>query len=266
MKNIAYENNRDKDSELYITLGQAKSCSVHFHRNFEILYVTSGAMKGEVNGVPFIAEKDDIVFVSNYYTHYHECTKEPNEYCCVIVPANMSADFIGKFKNKTLPCLLSDKEFNRKIKDILLTPDLNSAPSLVKKGYMIVIFGLLLNHYETIEVETSPDTELIIQILNYIEENYQKDLTLESLAKQFGYNKYYFSKLFSRYVKENLTTYINIIRLQHLMKQAVKQTKPNIASLAFDNGFDSLATFYRYFSRMYGCSPSEYLSSIKTNK
>jgi YesN/AraC family two-component response regulator len=177
----------------------------------------------------------------------------------------MSSEFIGKFKNKTLPCLLTDKQFNRKIKDILLTPNFNSLPEMVKKGYMMVVFGMLLDHYDTVEVETSPDTELIIQILNYIEDNYQKDLTLDTLAKQFGYNKYYFSKLFSRYVKENLTTYINIIRLQHLMKQAVKQSKPNIASLAFDNGFDSLATFYRYFSKMYGCSPSVYLSSVKND-
>ncbi|MBE5732873.1 MAG: AraC family transcriptional regulator [Clostridiales bacterium] len=263
MKNVLYENTRDKDSALYISVSKSKHCNIHFHRNFEILYVTRGEMEGEVNGVPFNAQEDDIVFVSNYYTHYHNCTQEPHEHCCVIVPAGMSADFIGKFKNKTFPCLLNDKEFNRKIKDILLIPEFNSMPELVKKGYMMVVFGMLLDHYDTVEVETSPDTELIIQILNYIEDNYQKDLTLDTLAKQFGYNKYYFSKLFSRYVKENLTTYINIIRLQHLMKQAVKQSKPNIASLAFDNGFDSLATFYRYFSKMYGCSPSEYLSSIK---
>ncbi len=265
MENIQYENFTDKSSVLRIGLSNSKICSVHFHRNFEILYVTKGAMDGEINGTYYSAEEDDIVFVSNYYTHYHSCTREPHEHCCVIVPANMSSEFIGKFKNKTLPCLLTDKQFNRKIKDILLTPNFNSLPEMVKKGYMMVVFGMLLDHYDTVEVETSPDTELIIQILNYIEDNYQKDLTLDTLAKQFGYNKYYFSKLFSRYVKENLTTYINIIRLQHLMKQAVKQSKPNIASLAFDNGFDSLATFYRYFSKMYGCSPSVYLSSVKND-
>lgn len=263
MKNVLYENFIDKSSNLRIGLSNSKKCNIHFHRNFEILYVTKGAMQGEVNGVPFVAEQDDIVFVSNYYTHYHKCIKEPNEYCYVIVPANMSSEFIGKFKNKTFPCLLSDKEFNRKIKEIIVIPNFNGLPEMVKKGYMMVVFGMLLSHYETVDVETSPDTELIIQILNYIEDNYQKDLSLENLAKHFGYNKYYFSKLFSRYVKENLTTYINIIRLQHLMKQAVKQSKPNIASLAFDNGFDSLATFYRYFSKMYGCSPSEYLSQVK---
>lgn len=265
MQGATYENIRDKDKELFFSLSKSRDCPKHFHRNFELLYITNGECYVNVNGTEFVAKKDEIVFVSNYYTHTYTASDDIEKYV-LIIPDNMNADFVNRFKKHTLPAHLNDVEFNRRIFDILSSENFNDLPTLSKKGYVLVIFGLLLKHYPAVDIESNSDIEVIVRILNYIDENYDKNITLESISSAFGYNKYYFSKLFNRYVRENLTSYINIIRVQNLVKKAVKMPKPNITDLAFEFGFDSLATFYRYFKEIYHCSPTAYLEEIRKHK
>ena len=84
-----------------------------------------------------------------------------------------------------------------------------------------------------------------------------------SISAAFGYNKYYFSKLFNRYIGENMSSYINLVRLQQMMKKAKRKSDVNITELAYECGFDSLSTFYRYFKKVYGINPTE---ALKENK
>ena len=265
MQGATYENVRDKDKELFFRISKSVNCPKHFHRNFELLFILDGECKVCVNEKEFVAKKDEIIFVSNYYTHSYTASDNIKKYV-LIIPDNMNADFVNKFKNYTLPSHLADHEFNRRIFDILSSEDFNNLPNLSKKGYVLVIFGLLLKHYPSVPIESNSDIETIVNILNYIDENYDKGITLESISSVFGYNKYYFSKLFNRYVRENLTSYINIVRVQNLVKKAVKLQRPNITDLAFEFGFDSLATFYRYFKEVYKCSPTTYLEQMRKHK
>ncbi len=265
MENVMYEANRDMDQLLYVGISENLTCQKHFHRNFELLYILDGSMSVTVNNSSFEAKADDIVFVSNFYTHEYQVQDHCEKYC-MVVPFNISADYMSRFKKKTLPSLLTDHKFNRKIKKILADIESKKMPSMVQRGYILVIFGMLLDHYPQVDIESNSDVETIVQILNYIDENYANPISLDSISQAFGYNKYYFSKIFNRNVRENLTTYVNIIRIQHLVKRAVKEPRPNISALAFDVGFDSLSTFYRYFASLYGCSPAVYLSDVKKKK
>ena len=263
MENFFYEGNRDKQYDLHFQNSFTLNCPKHFHRNFELLYIKDGEpFPVEVNGVKYQAGADDIIFVTNYYVHSFESCGH-NQYC-LIVPPFISGDFASKFKKKTFSPILNDKEFNKTLLPLLENDDMLNGSQIIKKGYMLVLVGKLLDHYPMVKLETNPDIEIVVKILNYIDENYDKDITLDSISSVFGYNKYYFSKLFNKYVKENLTSYINIVRIQNVMQKARKVSKPNIAQLAFENGFDSLATFYRYFSKLYNTSPTEYLEKLKS--
>ena len=263
MDNIFYEGHRDKQYDLYFSSAVTEKCPKHFHRNFELLYIKdSEPFDVEINGMQYQVSTDDIIFVTNYYVHSFESTGHKQH--CLIIPPFISGDFASKFKKKTFPPILNDKEFNKTLLPLLENEDMTKGSQIIKKGYMLVLIGKLLDHYPMVKLETNTDIEVIVKILNYIDENYDKNITLDTISSVFGYNKYYFSKLFNRYVKENLTSYINIVRIQNVMKKARKVSKPNIAQLAFENGFDSLATFYRYFSKLYETSPTEYLEKLKS--
>lgn len=54
----------------------------------------------------------------------------------------------------------------------------------------------------------------LTDITNYIKENYEGDISLESLAKIFGYSPTYLSKMFQKYAKVSYREYLQSIRMK----------------------------------------------------
>ena len=109
----------------------------------------------------------------------------------------------------------------------------------------------------SVPVTTTPNIGIIVQALGYIDDHYAEPITLDSISSEFGYNKYYFSRLFNSYIGDTLNSYINMVRVRKVVSAAQKQSAPNLSVLVFENGFDSMTTFYRNFSKYYDKPPTE---------
>lgn len=256
MNNVRYEYYHDRETTPSVQMGHSTLCSPHFHRSLEILYVLEGEMITSVGESTFITDKDEIAFVHNYYRH--SFTPHPAyEKVFVVIPADFSFDFDEEFRRSTLPAHLTDRDFNsRVIKDLFLTlHDCRDAHPLILKGYLTVMLGRMLSHYPTVPIERNDNIELLVRVLNYIDLNYDKPITLDSVSATFGYNKYYFSRLFNRVVGENLSNYVNIVRLRHFMQLRKQDDASSVSQLAFSCGFNSLTTFYRCYNKIYPFSP-----------
>ena len=203
MKNLLYEHVNDKKTEMSVFKSESQKISLHFHRSIEMLYVLSGELWGCVGDETFTAKEDEIVFVHNYYSHVFKPVGEYTKYV-FIVPANYSDDIDKRLLVTTLPAKLSDREFNREVLRPIcdkMFSERESMPHLVKKGYLDVLLGFMLDHYPTVPVERPGSIELIVEILKYIDEHHGEPLTLEGVATAFGYNKYYFSRIFKKRTK-----------------------------------------------------------------
>ena len=265
MNNVYYEYFHDKSDDLLLSRGINTNCGLHFHRSIEILYLLSGEMKCKVADEEFTATPDDVIFVHNYY-HHSFAPIEDYEKIFLIVPHSYESDFNSELLQSTLPSLMSDKEFNRKyLRPIVETmyDGRKNSSTLVKKGYLNVLIGTLLDHYPSVKLEQNSSMNFLVNVLAYIDENYAKPLTLDTIAHEFGYNKYYFSRLFNTYIGENLNNYINLVRLRNFVSLSKGKDKRSITELAYECGFDSLTTFYRYFNKIYGKSPSEMFNKEK---
>lgn len=260
MKNIIYESHHDKTKGLTVSYRESADVNCHFHRSYELLYIVDGKLEANIMNKSFIASKDDIVFVNKYYSHSYKIVGEYKKYV-LIIPPRMCDDFDDVFKDKTLSAHLNDKEFNKSLLSIIksLNEKNSSSTELVKKGYVNVIIGELLNHYKLVSIKKNSNIEVMVKILDYIDHNYGEDLTLESISKHFGYSKYYFSRLFNDYINENINNYINMIRIQHVVKEIKENKDGKIADIVYNCGFSSLPTFYRSFKKIYGVSPKEEL-------
>lgn len=251
-RGIIYEYFHDRDTGLTASLATNNNVLQHFHRCLEILYVLDGEMFCEVEDESFVAGADDIVFVHNYAVHNFSPVANYRKYF-LVVPMNYADDVEKFFKTNSLPAHLTDKKFNRNLRGIFtkLYKQKDSLPTLVKKGFLNVIFGYLISHYPTREFVKKEGIELIVDILGYIDEHHTEKITLDSISESFGYNKYYFSKLFNRYVGETLNNYVNIVRLQYFSAMSKEDERTTVAERAFACGFESLTTFYRYYNKMY---------------
>lgn len=256
MKTPLYEYFRDKDENVMASYGTSGIVGNHFHRNLELHYFTEDGAQVTVGDNEFTADSDDIVFINNYMPH---SIKNHHTKYFVIIPPAYSNDLDKSLSKKTLSPHLCDKEFNRTLLPIMKTIQENkSLPSLVKKGYLDILFGSLLAHYPTCQNESPKDMDFVIKILRYIEEHSSEPMTLDTISAHFGYNKYYFSRLFNRSVGTNLSSYLGFVRLRTFMRLKKEQKKEKITKLASLAGFDSLPTFYRTFTAVYGTSPKDY--------
>ena len=262
MENVYYEYHRDTDLDMPVWEGKSANAKRHFHRAIEILYVESGEVESTVGDGSFVAEADDIIFVHNYYIHSFKPKTEYKKLVFIVSPA-FENDVNKILKSRTLTAHLTDKDFNRR--EILpfferLYTENKKMPRLVKKGYLNIILGMLLDHYPTSPIRSSEGIEVMVDILRYIDLHYKEPITLESIASAFGYNKCYFSRMFNRYIGESLSNYVNIVRLREFMARAKEKDSPPISKLAAECGFESMPTFYRAFTKLYGESPKTYLS------
>lgn len=264
MQNIIYERLNDRKSDLGLGVSHNAIVSAHFHRCYELIYVVDGIIRCTVGKKEIHASMDDFIFVQKYYSHSYDVIEDYHKYVFMI-PPNIYNDFEKTLGASALPELMNDKSFNRTLLPFIkmLETDFDNKSTLTKKGYINIIIGELISHYPSIPIEKNNNIELLVKILDYIDENYTQPLSLDIISSAFGYNKYYFSKLFNRFIGENINNYINIVRLQQMMNRAKKSDKVNITELAYECGFDSLSTFYRYFDKIYGVSPKE---ALRINK
>ena len=94
-------------------------------------------------------------------------------------------------------------------------------------------------------------------ITNYIKENYDSDLSLETLAKIFGYSPTYLSRMFQKYAGINYRSYLQSIRLERAL-QELSNTDHTISETALNNGFPNSRALAKAFQKKYGILPSEY--------
>jgi len=247
MKDVFYESNKDKSSDIFAEKQKEFGGRFHFHRAFELAYITDGRARYLIEDENFIAEKDQIVFAHCYYRHKSFEDIKHEKYV-IAVPENLSRDVAVLFSDTTLPMLLPDTEFNRTLLPFFekLANECTDMSRILSKGYANIIFGSLSHHYNSIAVKPKNKNVLIIaDILEYIDCHFRDKITLESLSATFGYNKTYFSRLFNQHIGMSVNNYINLVRLDRFEKLFADSKSENITELVFDCGFSSLATFYR---------------------
>ncbi len=259
-----YEDFLDLDSTLWGYFAKNNHCIRNFHQRLELCYIASGQKKVIIGSKEYTVTADDIVFIPKYAPHEHSEAKDCTDYVFCL-PISSTVDLEDIFKKTTLPFIMQNKDFNRQ-KILPLIQELynynKSDKSLIVRSYVNIIFSLLLEKYPKNNESGLIENNIITDVLTYIENNYMKNITLDDLSKQFGYNKFYFSKLFNNQLKVNIKTYINSVRTKHLLNRLITSPKENISELIFDVGFSSSSSFYRFFGEHYKTSPKEFLRKL----
>lgn len=96
-------------------------------------------------------------------------------------------------------------------------------------------------------------------LLTYIEQHLDEDLSLDRLSKLFFVSKYHISHLFKENFGVSLHQFVIKKRLD-LCRQQILSEK-NITEVCQKNGFHDYSGFYRSFLKEYGISPKEFLNS-----
>lgn len=128
------------------------------------------------------------------------------------------------------------------------------------KSLMNEMIYMILESYADIAVARQ-DNDIIMLIKEYIDHNFYNRITLETLEKQFHYNKFYIEKKFKNAQGIPIKKYYNQLRYEAI-QDAFKQGY-SVTQTAEMFNFNSIYTFSRFFKTISGISPTEY---IKNNR
>lgn len=102
----------------------------------------------------------------------------------------------------------------------------------------------------------SPHSESM-SIIQYVHAHFNENLSLDSIARQTGINKYAISRFFSHNMQCSFNSYINMLRLSTAQSQLANTTK-DITSIMLDCGYQNQQVFNRNFKKLLGITPSQY--------
>ena len=104
-----------------------------------------------------------------------------------------------------------------------------------------------------------------LEIENYIDANYNIDISLDNISENFGVTPQYFSKYFKNSFGINFLKYLNKIRVQNSSYDLIN-TNSTILKIALDNGFPNITSFTKAFNEVYGMNASDYRLDGKRKK
>jgi AraC family transcriptional regulator len=99
----------------------------------------------------------------------------------------------------------------------------------------------------------------------YIQQNLDRELSLEELARESYFSVYHFHRVFRAIVGESLKEHIRRLRLERAASD-LKHTDQSVTNIAFDACYQTHEAFTRAFNGVFGCSPSSFRTRNSTSQ
>ena len=95
------------------------------------------------------------------------------------------------------------------------------------------------------------------RLLEFLQNNYSKELSLEEAARRLGVSKYYFTRVFRSRMGQTFSEYLTYLRIRSA-EELLKNRDVSVADVCAACGYDSVSSFNRNFRKLKGCSPTEF--------
>ena len=247
--------------------------SYHWHVECEVIRILQGALLVTLDEKTFEAAEGDVVFVHGGVLH----SGSPGEGCiyeCIVFDLNsllrgstVISPYLQKVSHQEIMVF---HHMGKEQQDAILTLlDVFKAFETEPEGYQMTVigqfyhfFGIVFGKHYYLESITRArrDYRRVIQlkqVVDYIEKNYARQITLEDLAGAVSMSPRYFCRFFSEMTHQTPMDYLNRQRIEQACFRLVT-TDESVTEIAFDTGFNDLSYFIRIFRKYKGISPGKY--------
>jgi len=246
---------------------------VHHHDFYEIYFFLSGNVEYRVEGRSYHPQPGDLILVNP--TELHQLISGSDEGAYERIVLWIDKGYLERF---SAPGLSLTRCFDNALPThtnlLRLTPAQHAdfrlrLGSLIREHYgveygselcaqsillqLLIELNRLADGARHKQDQQGDASSLVSQVLAYISDHYNEDLSLEGLAQRFYVSKYHLSHEFSRVVGTSVYRYITLKRLLIARQMLSGGSAPGIVYSSC--GFGDYANFYRAFKAQYGISP-----------
>ncbi len=237
----------------------------HCHDTYEILYVTEGVGVFHIEDRSYEIKPGDLLFIPPFEYHFFN-VKTDIPYERYVINFYSSSLFEGA--GASLLRIIGSKEspvgkvFSAKI----LPQNVHSLFSRLKEaekmpsGEMALYLRML--NTELIMLLSNVDGEkeyhsaerLGARVIKFLNENIDKNISLDHLARRFFVSKYYLCRAFKKHNGISIHGYINQKRVMYA-KQLIESGE-TASGAAYRVGFGDYSAFYRAYVKIVGRAPT----------
>ncbi len=244
----------------------------HWHVEYEIIRVLEGELYMTLDEKKFPAAAGDIVFVHSGILH--SGTPTDCVYECLVFDLNAflkhnpgCAPYIQKIIDRSALIYHHFSPRHENIHQIIW--NVFDAMASKHPGYELTTFGELYHFFGTVFSEhlyledipqTRKDYKRIMQlknVLDYIDNNYSAQISLEQLSAAASMSPKYFCRFFYQMTHRTPIDYLNYQRIEHACYE-LATSEESVTEVAFNCGFNDLSYFIRTFKKYKGVTPGKY--------
>ena len=260
-----------KDITTDVSNRQNVVCNYHFHYQFEFLIVRSGEIKVKISGKEYLLHRGDVAFSLPFEPHSYTTSEASRSICFVFAPEVISAFYkiinLGKGHRNAFAL---DEDLFTYIERMcaseqIYTPELSSTE---KVGMLYLLLSQIDRKCPLPSGDTVTDnTDLCDITLKYLSKHFLEPISLDSVAKELGYNKSYLSRAVKEQSGMGFVSHLTSLRIFHAARlielAADSGEEISFSEIAFECGFGNIRSFNRSFKTIIGETPSKYSSNHK---
>lgn len=251
---------------------------LHWHNSMEIMQMEQGTAEVTIGAQTFQAHAGDLFFINPQQLHRILAEDNALVYHTFIFPLHALAFQTGDNAQAYLEPLIQNtmhfpvqpaEEDRAWIADLLrriLTAAEQKAAGyeLMVKALLLQLIAELLRRKRFLAVPQSPSkkSQQLKQMLEYIQQHSESDLTIPTMAETFHLSEKYFSRYFRTATGQNFTAYLNTVRIEKA-RVLLRETDETVLEIALNCGYGSISYFNRVFRQQIGMSPLQYRTSAR---
>lgn len=228
----------------------------HAHEGVELTFILGGESNVYIDGIKHVLKQGDVLVNFPNAVHWHDDYSKNLNCFIILFPVSTLPQLKKVFLTKK-PSFPIIKNIDNNIINLIVNINTyqGELKNEVNQGLLLTAVSMLLDKLELTDKPVLDNK--VNEIFNFCDENYNKNLTIEEVAKHLYISKAYVSYIFSKILKINFRTYINSIRLGKAIKM-LTETNLSITEIAFESGFESIRTFNRVFKNEMKVTPLQY--------
>ena len=240
--------------------------SSHFHKNYEILVAVRGSLHCFIDKKRYDLSEGDAILFQPFQVHSLHVHDNSLVWC-----STFSERFFKSIANKlqgkraTSPVFHPDPIVTSFYLDRMdhyigrrkeITVD--KITPIQENVFKSCAYAMGSAFLEQTELETLPTKidSLSSSIVQYIDENFKSNITLETASRHLGYNYQYLSKVFNQTFGMSFKQMLNRYRLEYAVS-LLGESDMSIADIAFESGFQSMRSFDLTCQSVYKKAPKD---------
>ena len=195
---------------------------------------------------------------------YEKALKTSNKFKETVIESKGKPELIREYTARFSSSIYNvAKEYNTQTEPLLIFHYfINNIIESRTKTDLVQNYEKIVNTILAVsDEEMDIDNLTVLKVINYIRDNYSKNITLSDAANLVGVTPEYLSKLFYQKINVNFVVFLRNFRIS-IAKRMLLSGKYRIQEVADHVGFNDPKYFNKVFKSVCGISPSEYKKVI----